>query len=150
MEITLFGAAKTVTGSCYSLITKKYNILVDCGMFQGSKDVERRNYEEFGFDPKRYHYLLLTHAHLDHCGRIPKLIKEGFKGKIFATDATKALAEIILLDCANIAKQDTEHENKHRAEQGLPPRTPLYNEDDVKSAMKLFEIIESLLKGLIL
>ena len=75
MEIKPFGAAKVVTGSCYSLITKKDSILIDCGMFQGGKKTARLNYEDFGFDPKDYTSLILTHAHLDHCGRIPKLVK---------------------------------------------------------------------------
>ena len=74
MEISLFGAAKTVTGSCYSIKTNEKNILVDCCMFQGGKDQEKLNYGEFGFNPKDYDVLLLTHAHLDHCGRIPKLV----------------------------------------------------------------------------
>lgn len=142
MEIILFGAAKTVTGSCYSLIADNKKILIDCGMFQGGKDKERLNYEDFGFNPKDYEFLLLTHAHLDHCGRIPKLVKLGFKGKIYCTASTKELAYVIMMDAANIAKHDTENENKRRFLQGLPPREPLYTEDDVKKAMPLFKEIE--------
>lgn len=141
MIIRLFGAAKEVTGSCYS-IEDKEKILVDCGMFQGSKDTERKNYENFPFNPKEYSAVLLTHAHLDHSGRIPKLVREGFRGKIYATDATKELAEIIFNDAAKIAKQDTENENERRQKQGLPPRKPIYNEVDVKNAMKLFTIVK--------
>lgn len=142
MEIKLFGAAKNVTGSCYSISTKDSKILVDCGLFQGNKDTVRLNYEGFGFDPSDYLALILTHAHLDHCGRIPKLVKEGFRGKIFATEATKELAFVILMDSANINAKDTEHENERRARQGLPPRKPLYNEKDVQATMKLFEVID--------
>jgi metallo-beta-lactamase family protein len=141
MEIKILGAAKTVTGSCYSLSTQNQKILIDCGMFQGGKDMERLNYEDFKINPKEYQALILTHAHLDHCGRIPKLVKYGFRGKIFATDATKDLAYIIMMDSASIAKKDIQHENKRRAKQGLPPRKPLYNESDVKAAMKLFKVI---------
>jgi len=138
MKIKFFGAAKEVTGSCYSLSTKDEKILIDCGMFQGGKDMERMNYEPFDFDPSKFNAMILTHAHLDHCGRIPKLIKFGFRGKIFTTDATKDLAFVIMMDAAKIAKEDTEHENKRRKKQGLPPRKPIYSEVDVRNTMKLF------------
>jgi metallo-beta-lactamase family protein len=142
MEVELFGAAKTVTGSCYSIKTENTKLLVDCGMFQGSKNINRLNYEDFGFDPKEYKALFLTHAHLDHCGRIPKLIKLGFKGKIYATSATKDLAFVVMMDSANIAAHDTEYENKKRANNNLPPREPIYTEQDVKKVMSLFKIIK--------
>ncbi len=142
MKITLFGAAKTVTGSCYSLTVGSERILIDCGMFQGSKDMIRLNYEDFGFDPKHYKALILTHAHLDHCGRIPKLVKNGFKGKIYATSATKDLAFIVMMDAAKIASHDVAYENKKRARQGLPLRAPIYTEQDAKDAIKLFEPVE--------
>jgi metallo-beta-lactamase family protein len=138
MEVQLFGAAKEVTGSCYSLAAGGDLILIDCGMFQGSKDNARKNYEKFDFEPGKYRALLLTHAHLDHCGRIPKLVKNGFRGKIFSTNATKELAYIIMADSAKIAAEDTKHENKRRAKEGLPPRKPIYGVDDVENAMKLF------------
>ena len=142
MRIKILGAGKMVTGSCYGITTNDEKILVDCGMFQGSKEMERMNYDDFTFNPKEYKALILTHAHLDHCGRIPKLVKYGFRGKIFATDATRDLAQVIMLDSANIAKQDTEKENERRAKEGLPARKPLYNEEDIKIVMKLFEIVE--------
>jgi len=141
MKIKILGAGKTVTGSCYSLITGNDKILLDCGMFQGGKDIEKLNYEDFSFNPRDYSALILTHAHLDHCGRIPKLVKYGFRGKIFATDATKELAYIIMMDSANIAKKDTDDENKRRRKLRQPPRKPLYNENDVKIAMKLFQVL---------
>jgi len=142
MELQFFGAAKEVTGSCHSLTTKETKLLVDCGMFQGSKEMERLNYENFSFDPASYPIILLTHAHLDHCGRIPKLVKFGFKGKIYATNATKELARVVMLDAAKIAAEDTEHENKRRAKQGLPARKPIYNQIDVKNALKLFVTVK--------
>lgn len=138
MEIRILGAAKEVTGSCFSISTKDERILIDCGLFQGSKEMEKLNYDNFDFDPKEYDALLLTHAHLDHCGRIPKLVRCGFRGKIYATDATKELAFLIMMDSAKIASEDTANENKRRAEQGLPARKPIYNDFDVKNAMKLF------------
>ncbi len=142
MKIKLFGAAKTVTGSCYSLVTAKDNILIDCGMFQGSKKETALNYGSFGFNPRDYSALLLTHAHLDHCGRIPKLVKEGFNGKIYCTSATKDLARIIMLDSAKINWHDIRLENKRRQRLGQPPREPMYTEKDVENAMKLFNVIE--------
>jgi len=141
MKIQLLGAARIVTGSCYSLTTKEEKILIDCGTFQGGKEMERLNYEPFNFNPRDYDALILTHAHLDHCGRIPKLIKYGFRGKIYATDATRELAYIIMLDSAKISAKDVDHENKRRRKEGLPPRKPLYNEGEVKAAMKLFRVV---------
>jgi metallo-beta-lactamase family protein len=138
MEIKVLGAAREVTGSCYSLVSGEDNILIDCGMFQGGKDLERLNYEKFGFSPRKYKALLLTHAHLDHCGRIPLLVKNGFRGKIYCTDATKALAFIIMADSAKIAEEDTKNENKRRAMENLPPRKPIYSPADVNEAIKLF------------
>ena len=139
MEVQLFGAAKEVTGSCYSLTTKDHKkILIDCGMFQGHKDKVKENYDDFGFDPSEYSALLLTHAHLDHCGRIPKLVKEGFKGKIYAIDAAKDLALVIMLDAAKVAAEDTAHKNWLRKQEGLPPRKPIYDEHDVLKTMKYF------------
>lgn len=135
----MFGAAREVTGACISVITKaKEKVLIDCGMFQGGKERVMENYQDFGFDPKEYDALLLTHAHLDHCGRIPKLVKEGFDGVIYAVDAAKDLAEVVMLDAAKVAAEDTYHKNQIRAEQGLPPREPIYTEIDVKKTMKLF------------
>lgn len=138
MKVQVLGAAKEVTGSCYSLTSDEDQILVDCGMFQGSKDLERLNYEKFGFSPRKYKALVLTHAHLDHCGRIPLLVKNGFRGKIYSTDATKALAQVIMMDSAKIAMEDTITENKRRAKENLPPRKPVYTLTDVSDAMKLF------------
>src|SRR3989338_1318321 len=132
MEIIPFGAARTVTGSCYGIKTSKHHILLDCGMFQGSKPLNKLNYEPFGFEPKRIELLLLTHAHLDHCGRIPKLVKEGFKGKIICTAPTKDLAEVVMFDAAKIQMHDTERENRRRVRVGLEAREPLYTDEDVK------------------
>lgn len=142
MEVKVFGAAKEVTGSCYSITVETEKILVDCGMFQGGKDLERLNYEKFGFSPRQYKALILTHAHLDHCGRIPLLVKNGFRGKIYATDATKALAQIIMSDSAKIAMEDTINENKRRAKENLPPRKPIYTLTDVSETMRLFATVK--------
>ncbi|MFH1546908.1 MAG: MBL fold metallo-hydrolase [bacterium] len=105
MRITFCGAAKSVTGSCYYLDTGKYKILVDFGMFQGRDDDNGENWE-FAFDPAQIDYLFLTHAHIDHCGRLPMLIKRGFKGKIVCTKATKDLCLLLLKDSATVQKHD--------------------------------------------
>lgn len=141
MKIKIMGAGKTVSGSCYSISVNNEKILVDCGMFQGGKDIEKLNFQDFNFDPKEYKALILTHAHLDHCGRIPKLVKQGFRGKIYSTDATKELAQIIMLDSAHIAKMDTDNENLRREQEGLPARKPIYAESDVNLALRLFSVI---------
>lgn len=142
MEIKVLGAAKEVTGSNYSLSIGEEQVLVDCGMFQGGKDSVRMNYEKFEFNPRKYQALLLTHAHLDHCGRIPLLVKSGFRGKIYSTDATKALAFVIMADSAHIAAEETKTENERRAKENLPPRKPIYTLTDVNDAMRLFVIVK--------
>jgi metallo-beta-lactamase family protein len=139
MKIAFHGAARTVTGSKHLLTLsngKKY--LLDCGMFQGmGKETEGLN-REFGFDAAGVDYLILSHAHIDHCGLIPKLVKDGFKGKIFATDATKALAAILMEDSAGIQENDLKFVNKHRAAEGLPYLLPLYTTEDAVKAVELF------------
>jgi len=136
--VVSYGAAETVTGSCHLLsIDGGPNILIDCGMFQGKE--EERNYGPFDFDPSDIDYLFLTHAHLDHIGRIPKLVKEGFNGAIYATSATRDLAEVILLDSAKIMKEDfkTNYRKALRRGKEKEVRAPLYEESDVEDAFSL-------------
>ncbi len=143
VEVAVLGAAKEVTGSCYSLTSGEDKILIDCGMFQGSEELEKLNHENFDFNPSEYKALLLTHAHLDHCGRVPKLIKNGFKGKIYATDATKELAFIVMADAAKIAVEDAQTENKRRRKENIAGDvSPTYNMADVEKAMSLFVTIK--------
>jgi metallo-beta-lactamase family protein len=138
MEIEVFGAAKEVTGSCYEIIVGEEKILVDCGMFQGSEELEKLNQAPLGFNPREIKALALTHAHLDHCGRIPLLVKKGFRGRIYCTDATKALAQIVMLDSAHIALEDTKTQNKLLIKKNLPQVKPIYTPAHVEQAMKLF------------
>ncbi len=138
MRLTFNGAAGIVTGSSYLLEAAGKRILVDCGMFQGGKDVVRMNYEPFAYDPRSVDIMLLTHAHVDHSGLIPKLVRDGFAGKIYATKPTIDLAKIMLEDCAEVNAEDTAQENKRRMRAGQEPRDPLYTIDDVKKAMKRF------------
>lgn len=142
MKIAFHGAAQTVTGSKHLLsLDNGKKILLDCGMFQGlGKETGPLN-EHFGFDPKEINYLILSHAHIDHSGLIPRLVQQGFSGKIYCTPATKELAMILLEDSAIIQKDDTRYLNKRRERQGLPLVNPLYTVDDVKSCIDLFETI---------
>jgi metallo-beta-lactamase family protein len=139
MDIQFFGAAKMVTGSNFLLSTKKYKILIDCGMFQGNKEKERMNYMRFPYNPEEIDMLFLTHAHIDHSGRIPKLVKEGFRGDIICTKATAELCEIMLKDSAKIQESDAEWENKKRIRAGLFEIEPLYTMKDVENSLKHFK-----------
>ncbi|MBW2998701.1 MBL fold metallo-hydrolase [Candidatus Woesearchaeota archaeon] len=139
MKVKFCGAAKIVTGSCYYLEVGKYKVLVDCGMFQGSKEITKRNFEPFPFNPQSITHVFLTHAHIDHSGLIPKLYKEGFRGKIHATSATVDLCKIMLQDSGHIHEMDTMHENRRRQRSGEKPREPLYTEKEALACMKLFK-----------
>jgi metallo-beta-lactamase family protein len=142
MKIGFYGGSRTVTGSKYLLTLKKgTKLLLDCGMFQGMGPQTDDLNSTFGFDPKDISYLLLTHAHIDHSGLIPKLVKDGFNGKIFSTEATKDLTEILLYDSAEIQTYEVEYINKRRAARNQPPYEPLYSSEDVVETMKLFEIV---------
>lgn len=137
-----YGAAETVTGSCHLLeLENGKKILIDCGMFQGQK--EEYNTHAFGFDPAAIDFLLVTHAHLDHTGRIPKLVKEGFDNTIVATRPTFDLAEVILLDSAKIMREDYETSYKKAQRRGKEKevRPPLYDEEDVKDALALTRLM---------
>ncbi|MBU5427269.1 MBL fold metallo-hydrolase [Tissierella pigra] len=139
MDIQFFGAAKMVTGSNYLVKTERYNILVDCGMFQGNEEMERLNYDDFPYNPADIDFLILTHAHIDHSGRIPKLVKEGFRGRIIATNATYDLCKIMLRDSAKIQESDIEWENRKRQRAGKKPIEPLYTMKDAENSLKYFE-----------
>lgn len=132
MKISFHGACREVTGSCILIENEKYSFLVDCGMFQDNRFSSNKNFEHFGFEVKDIDFVLLTHAHMDHCGRLPKLYKEGFRGNIYCTAATRDLAELMLIDSARIIRQEAaEHETE-----------PLYTEDDVAGLSQLFKTIE--------
>ncbi|MCW3090676.1 MAG: fold metallo-hydrolase [Ferruginibacter sp.] len=143
MKIAFHGAARTVTGSKHLLTLnngKKY--LLDCGMFQGmGKDTDRLN-RNWGFEPSEVDCLILSHAHIDHSGLIPKLVKDGFNGKIFCTPATKELTGVLLDDSAFIQENEIKYENKRRAQDGLPYLKPLYDTADAMAAMDHFVTVE--------
>jgi len=135
---TCHGAAKEVTGSCHLLECGDLRLLIDCGLFQGGREQDRANAEPFGFDPASIDVLLLTHAHLDHCGRIPRLVKEGFRGRIVATAATRDLARIVMLDAAGLQEEDARRAQRSGHRRGETNAGPLYTLDDALHAMDFF------------
>lgn len=143
MKIAFHGAARVVTGSKH-LITltngKKY--LLDCGMFQGLGQQTDELNRNWGFDPATVNTLILSHAHIDHSGLIPKLVKDGFGGKIFCTPATKELTGVLLEDSARIQEDDIKFTNKRRVQQKQPPLQPMYDEQDAAHAQQLFVAVE--------
>jgi metallo-beta-lactamase family protein len=140
IKLNFFGAAKNVTGSCYFLEANGVRLLVDCGLYQ-ERDLKPRNWADFPVPPNTIDAVLLTHAHLDHCGRLPKLVKEGFKGTIHATSATAEIANIIMLDSAHIQEEDIKHKMKRHERSGKKspfPYEPLYTKEDAEKANSLF------------
>jgi metallo-beta-lactamase family protein len=143
MNITFHGAARHVTGSKHLLqLNNGTNILLDCGLFQGLGEHTDDMNGHFGFNPKKVDHMVLSHAHIDHCGLIPRLVAEGFSGPIYCTPATLDLAAILLLDSAKIQEQDTSYTNKHRKKKGLPPLEILYTEADVNQALSQFKTVD--------
>lgn len=137
MLLTFLGAVREVTGSSYLLETGSGLYLVDCGMFQG--EGEAKNEAPFDFSPSSIKAIFLTHAHLDHSGRIPRLVKEGFKGKIYATLPTIELCEILWLDTVKLMKEEAERINRKNRRAGKPLIQPLYDEKDIEMSLELFE-----------
>lgn len=138
MFVTFHGAANEVTGSCYLVETGNARILVDCGLFQGSKHLERLNFIPQTINPRKIDAVVLTHGHLDHCGRLPLLVRGGYAGKIYGTDGTLDIARLILTDAAKIQSDDTERENRKRARAGQKPVKPLFTVADAEQVFKLF------------
>jgi metallo-beta-lactamase family protein len=140
MKIAFHGAARTVTGSKHLITLKNgQKLLLDCGMFQGmGKDTDSLN-RTFGFNSSEVTAMILSHAHIDHSGLIPKLVKEGFAGKIFCTDATKQLSALLLEDSAEIQENDAKYHNKGSLAQGTPFQQPLYTIEDAKKALNFFQ-----------
>jgi metallo-beta-lactamase family protein len=138
MELSFHGAAGGVTGSCHLLQTGGKQILVDCGLFQGSRDLDEENANHFGFDPREIDILLLTHAHLDHCGRLPLLVRRGFRGEIITTSATRELTRLVLMDSASLQVEEARRKGRRQQRRGDQPPEPLYDVPDVLDAMERF------------
>ncbi len=141
MILKFLGGVRTVTGSCFYMENNNTKFLVECGMFQG-EDVEEYNKAEFDFNPEEIDYIFITHAHLDHSGMLPRIVKEGFKGKIITTPATKDLLEIMLYDSAYIQESDAKWFTKKSLRAGKPPVIPLYTTEDVKNVIPLIDVKE--------
>ena len=142
MKIGFYGAARTVTGSKHLIsLESGKKVLLDCGLFQGGKEIELQNIH-FGFIPSEVSVLVLSHAHIDHSGLIPKLVKEGFNGKIFCSDATADLVKILLKDSAKIQEEDTAFVNKRRIAKGQKPIEPLYTSEEVEATLDMIYVKE--------
>ena len=140
MRISFHGAAKNVTGSCHLVECQGKQILIDCGLYQGNREIDEENRNDFGFDPAAIDYLLLTHGHLDHCGRIPLLTRRGFRGTVITTSATRELARLVMLDSAHIQEEEAGYRNyksKKRRDRG-DRIEPLYNTLDALNSMDAF------------
>jgi metallo-beta-lactamase family protein len=138
MKLSFHGANRAVTGSCHRVEVGGLNLLVDCGLFQGGHEIDEENAADFGFDPASIDILLLTHAHLDHCGRIPLLVRRGFKGEIIATSATRELARVVLLDAAHLQEEEAERRLRKAHRRGQRGPAPLYGLLDALNAMDRF------------
>lgn len=138
MKLRFLGGARTVTGSCFYLELPELKVLIDCGMYQGEQSYIV-NREPFGFKPSEIDYLFLTHAHIDHSGLVPKLVRDGFRGKIATTPASADLIEIMLYDSAEIQESDAAWQAKKAVRAGKEPLPPLYTIDDVRSVIPLIE-----------
>jgi metallo-beta-lactamase family protein len=143
LKVTCLGGAGSVTGSCYLVETSDgKRVLVDCGLFQGGKHMETRNWEDWSFDPKTVDTLFLTHAHIDHSGRIPKLVKDGFSGRIITSPPTAELCRIMLLDSAHIQEMDAEWQSRKNRRQAKNSILPLYTTEDAEASLKLLFPVE--------
>ena len=139
MELEFFGASEGVTGSCHILRVNGQQILLDCGLFQGGKREEAGNRSPFPFDPTQIDAVVLSHAHIDHSGRVPLLVKRGFKGPVYAQNATRELCRILLLDSASLQERDAIYQNKRRAHKNESKLKPLYTTNDALDALQQFQ-----------
>ncbi len=139
MQIQFHGAAQQVTGSCHLLEINGKKILIDCGLYQGGREMDEENAEPFGFEPAEIDFLLLTHAHLDHCGRIPLLVKRGFEGEIITTSASSELARLVLLDSASLQEEEARYKSRKASRHGQKETIePLYSIVDALNSFGYF------------
>jgi len=139
MKISFHGADRGVTGSCHLIECAGQRVLIDCGLYQGGRELAEENAEPFGFDPASIDFLLLTHAHLDHCGRIPLLCRRGFHGEIVTTAASRELARLVMLDSAHLQEEEARYQARRSARRGHPHKiTPLYTAIDALNSTEYF------------
>lgn len=143
MKLKFLGAAKTVTGSCFVVDAGKVCFAVDCGLFQGSKDIKELNYKEFIVEPEDIDFLLLTHAHIDHIGLVPKLVKHGFRGPIYCSHVTEELAGVLLPDSAHIQESEVERKNRKLKRAGKLLLTPIYTIEDAENSLTQFRTLNT-------
>jgi metallo-beta-lactamase family protein len=141
MKIQFLGAVRTVTGSMYLLTVNNSRLLLECGLYQGKRQESFERNRKLPFDPRSIDVMLLSHAHIDHAGNIPTLVKNGFSGPIFATPATRDLCSALLRDSGHIQEEDAEYVNKKRARRGEPPVEPLYTQDDAVASINSFSSV---------
>ena len=139
MKIRFFGAAQTVTGSQHLLEINGAKLLLDCGLYQGKRQDEYTRNQNFPFDPRKLDAVILSHAHIDHSGNLPNLVKSGYRGSIYTTPASAHLANIMLMDSAHVQEQDVLYVNKHKARRGEPPVEPLYTQEDAAHVAQYFD-----------
>lgn len=139
MKITFLGAARTVTGSCYVIETDHCRFAVDCGMHQGNREIEKRNWNSTVYDPKNIDFFIITHAHIDHIGLLPRMLKMGFSNPIYASPPTRDLMEILLEDSAHIQEMEARWESIKRQRHGLKPVDPLYEQEDARKVVSLLQ-----------
>ena len=142
MQISFHGAAQTVTGSQHLITVNGQRILLDCGLYQGKREEARKRNREFAYDAATVDVVILSHAHIDHSGNIPNLVKQGFRGKIVSTTATADLCGAMLLDSGHIQEEDVEYVNRQRRKSGEPPVEPIYTREDAAEALQYFKGIE--------
>jgi metallo-beta-lactamase family protein len=142
VKLEFWGAAQTVTGSMHLVEANGWRILLDCGLFQGRRQEARERNEQFPFEPSSIDAVVLSHAHIDHSGNLPTLVKQGFQGPIYATDATRDLCGAMLRDSGAIHESDAQFVNKRNAEKGLPPVQPLYTVEDAVNALHVFHSVD--------
>ncbi len=142
MQLSFFGATGTVTGSKHLLEAGGHNLLIDCGLFQGFKQLRLRNWAPPPFDPGALDAVILSHAHIDHSGYLPLLVRQGFRGKVFCTAATRDLCGILLPDAAHLQEEEARFANQHGFSKHRPAQ-PLYTADDARKALKLFKGVDS-------
>jgi metallo-beta-lactamase family protein len=143
VKVTCFGAAGSVTGSNFLVETSEgRKVIIDCGLFQGGKQMELRNSDTWGYDPAEVNYLILTHAHIDHSGRIPKIVKDGFNGKIITSPPTADLCEVMLLDSAHVQEMEAEWQSRKRRRRAKHKIEPLYTKEDAEKSLSRFVPME--------
>ena len=142
VSITFCGGARTVTGSMHLIEADGQRVIIDCGLFQGHRDESYRINSQFSFNPALIDALVVSHSHIDHCGNIPNLVRNGFKNKIYATRPSRDLMNLMLLDSAKIQEEDIRFVNKINARKGLPLRAPLYTIEDAQRALKKIRAVD--------